>query len=85
LKSLSQQVRELLDDGPATAREIADELMIETVRAKVGLKVLKKQGHVRVAGSVLNTESVRGQPKQLKIYELTLRGRACMRRYKDGT
>lgn len=77
--TLSQQIRELLLDGPATAREIALELGIAPVRAKVGLWVLKKQHHIEASGTVPNLEYGRGQHRELNLYGLTTRGETWAR------
>lgn len=71
MKGITQQVREILEDGPATAREIGLEMKVSYDVVKAGLWGLRKQHELVVMGTIPNLEIGRGQARNLKLYGLT--------------
>lgn len=67
--NLSQRIRRILFDGPATMSEVSTSLRITKRRAVVGLWVLTKNGHAERTGTVPNDGT-----KDHQLYALTPAG-----------
>jgi len=79
-KTRSQRIREILLEGPATSREIADSLEIPRRSAVVGIRVLRLQGQVKEIGLVYPV----GMGRPHRIYELTARGKREVWKWSTG-
>ena len=73
--SRSQQIRQLLLEGPATASELTLATSLTKRSINVGLWVLQNQHHVVTHRYVEFPEGKR----RLKLYELTPHGRAVVK------
>ncbi len=73
----NERIRKLLREAPSTCREIADVLRIPMRAVQVGMWVLQAGGHARpTGGTVVDSEGRRGHHGELKLYELTEKGRS---------
>lgn len=77
--------RALLENGPATVRELALELGVPRRDAQLGVWILTSSDHAICVGLSPNLEAgVRGQRRTFKLYDLTPRGRAFAKLKKQG-